>query len=289
MTKKLITPQATRRKAKRFENQLRSYTVAQEQAELASIEDFRREAAERDAKVKEVLTSTLAKAKQTASKQMEDYDEIFHRNFANVLTSLMALVTTEAVLLDDEDVNKDDLFESFKEAYSYLYENDQISLAASPTFEKLGGRAVSYVGSADEVLSDEQISNIVSSIYVNDPEMINPLINTVQEKVASCIKEEKKSILAKQNLSEDQILVEQRLRRKSKTPLKPLFRKLLEDGISSSMNVTGTASLSEEAATSVMENSLTGAIATYTLLECLNTSKLAAFSDVNVRGFINYS
>lgn len=282
----LIMPQATRRKAVRHEENLRDYHAVQEEAVDAKTAELLAADKERDDALKAAVAHTAAKHGRVA-KELEDYEETFHRNFTKVLTGLMALVTTEAVLLDEE-INKEELYTSFQEAYAYLYETDQIQVADSPVFDRLGGRAATYVGGATTDLSDEEISNIISNIYVNDPEMINPLVSNVQDKVASCIKEEKLSVLAKQNMTEDQKLVETFLVRKSKAPTKPLFRKLLEDGVSSSIDLESVTHLSEEATTEVMENSLTTAIVTYTLLECLNTSKLVEFPEGSIDSYINY-
>lgn len=283
---KLLAPQATRRRARRFEDNIKNYNATREAAEEAKLSDLLAADRERDDAMKAMVSQTVSKYGKL-SRELEQYEEIFHKNFFNVMTNVMALITTESVLLDD-DVNKEELYESFLEAYQYLYETDQILVANSPVFDKLAGRAVTYIGGASEVLSDEEISNIVSNIFVNDPEMINPLIVNVQDKVAASIKEEKLSVLAKQNLTEDQKTVETFLTRKSKAPTKPLFRKLLEDGVSSSIDLNTVTHLSEEATTKVMENSLTTAIVTYTLLECLNTSRLVVFSEGTIDGYINY-
>lgn len=222
---------------------------------------------------------------RSRSKILEEYENIFHKNFTEVLTGLMAKVTMESNLLEDSDIDQRVLFESYKEAFKYLYETDQILIEDSPVFSSLGGRVASYVGSAQEVLSQEELTNVIASIYVNDPEMINPLVSNIQDKIANCIKEEKLSVQAKQNLTEDQQMLSRFLIRKKRGADKTLFRKLLESGVNNSVNVTN---LSEEATAEVMEHSMAEAVAVYALLECLNTSKLVKFDNHLIKGFINY-
>ena len=283
----MIMPQASLARARRFEQNLNEYQTLKEEQILSQEEEALKTDKERDAELMSAVYRTAVRH-GGISKQLEEYEELFHKNFVKVITGVMALVTTEALLLDN-DVDKEAIYEAYQEAFEYLYENDQILLSTSPVFERLGGRAVTYIGGAQEVLSDEELSNVISNIYVNDPEMIQPLVSNIQDKVAACITDEKRSILAKNNLTEDQLLVENFLNRKSKAPDKPLFRKLLEDGVNQSVgNLNIVTSLSEEATTEVMESSLTNAIVTYTLLECLNTSKLAVFPEEAVDSYINY-
>lgn len=283
----MIMPQASLARARRFEQNLKEYQTLKEEQILSQEEEAIKVDMEREDKLMSAVYRTAVRH-GGVSKQLEEYEELFHKNFMKVITSVMALVTTEALLLDN-DVDKEAIYEAYKEAFEYLYETDQILLSTSPVFERLGGRAVTYIGGAQEVLSDEELSNVISNIYVNDPEMIQPLVSNIQDKVAACITDEKRSILAKNNLTEDQLLVENFLNRKSKAPAKPLFRKLLEDGVNQSVgNLNVVTSLSEEATTEVMESSLTNAIVTYTLLECLNTSKLAVFPEEAVDSYINY-
>ena len=283
----MIMPQASLARARRFEQNLKEYQTLKEEQILSQEEEALKADKERDAELLSAVYRTAVRH-GGISKQLEEYEELFHKNFVKVITGVMALVTTEALLLDN-DVDKEAIYEAYQEAFEYLYENDQILLSTSPVFERLGGRAVTYIGGAQEVLSDEELSNVISNIYVNDPEMIQPLVSNIQDKVATCITDEKRSILAKNNLTEDQLLVENFLNRKSKAPAKPLFRKLLEDGVNQSVgNLNVVTSLSEEATTEVMESSLTNAIVTYTLLECLNTSKLTVFPEEAVDSYINY-
>lgn len=282
----LISSKASLERSRRF---TRNLTEAEEQQkakeEAAKAELDRQTEAEND-KMLAAVASTSRKRRQVA-RELEEVEEAYHHNFSKTITSLMAYITTEAVLLDSVDA-KAEIFKQFQEAYEFLYEEDQISLEASPTFQKLGGRVATYVSSADHKLTDEEISNIVSFIYVDDPEMIHPLISLVQDKVATSVKEEKKAIVARQNLSEDQQVMSGYLNRKAKAPSKTLFRKLLEDGMSSSIDLNDPITLTEEATSLLMENSLDEAVAIYTLLETLNTSKLRSIPRRELEEFINY-
>lgn len=282
----LTAPQATLSRHRRFTEGLKQVEVERQAKEDAAKLEIERQDADREAKMQEAMLRTVSRKKEVR-KELELQEEVYHENFFNTITSLMAYITTEAVLLDD-GVNKDVIYSSYKEAYEYLYENDIISLQASPTFEKLGGRVASYVATADRKLTDEEIANIVSNIYVNDPEMIDPLTSNVQDKVATSVEEEKKAILARQNLTEDQQHISGYLSRRSKAPIKPLFRKLLEDGVSSSINLEDPTSLSEEATKMLMEDSLDQAVCIYTLLETLHTSKLMEIPRKTIEEFINY-
>ena len=283
----MIMPQASLARARRFEQNLKEYQTLKEEQDLSQQEEALKADKERDEELMSAVYRTAVRH-GGVGKQLEEYEELFHKNFVKVITGIMALVTTEALLLDN-DIDKEVIYEAYQETFEYLYETDQILLANSPVFERLGGRAVTYIGGAQEVLSDEELSNVISNIYVNDPEMIQPLVSNIQDKVTACITDEKRSILAKNNLTEDQLLVEKFLNRKGKAPAKPLFRKLLEDGVNQSVgNLDVVTSLSEEATTEVMESSLVSAIMTYTLLECLNTSKLTVFPEEAVDSYINY-
>ena len=146
---KLLAPQATRRRARRFEDNIKNYNATREAAEEAKLSDLLAADRERDDAMKAMVSQTVSKYGKL-SRELEQYEEIFHKNFFNVMTNVMALITTESVLLDD-DVNKEELYESFLEAYQYLYETDQILVANSPVFDKLAGRAVTYIGGASEV------------------------------------------------------------------------------------------------------------------------------------------
>ena len=280
----LIGSKASRRRAKRFEENLKKYYSLKEDNDVRNHDEMIAKAREEDQKLSQAVQLMNAKAR-SRSKILEEYENIFHKNFTEVLTGVMAMVTMESNLLEDSDIDQTALFESYKEAFKYLYETDQILVEDSPVFSRLGGRVASYVGSAQEVLSPEELSNVIDTIYVNDPEMINPLVSNIQDKIANCIKEEKLSVQAKQNLTEDQQMLSRFLIRKKRGADKTLFRKPLERGVHNSVNVTN---LSEEATAEVMEHSMAEAVAVYALLECLNTSKLVKFDNHLIKGFINY-
>ena len=281
---KLIGSKASRRRAKRFEENLKNYYSLKEDNDVRNHDELITKAREEDQKLAQAVQLMNAKTR-SRSKILEEYENVFHKNFTEVLTGLMAQITTESNLLEDTDIDKEALFESYKETFEYLYETDQILVEDSPVFSRLGGRVASYVGSAQEVLSKDELANVIASIYVNDPEMINPLVSNIQDKIANCIKEEKLSVQAKHNLTEDQQMMSRFLIRKKRGADKTLFRKLLEGGVNNSVNVTN---LSEEATSEVMENSLAEAVAVYALLECLNTSKLVKFDNHLIKGYINY-
>lgn len=279
---KLITPKSTTRRRHIFEaNMIETFKTLEESAKEKEVEKMK--SVKEDVDFLATSIDNDFKIKTSKSKSLVEQEEIFHENFSNCISGLVSLVVVESLLLDEEEIGdkKETIFNTVREEVKKLYEEDVIKLSESPVFTHMAGQITGMIDRGDEKLNDDELANVISSIYVNNPDMIDPLKDSVQDKVVSAVSDEKELIKVKQNLNEDQIFVAENIKGNKIGYSKPLFRKLIENVIIGNEEDL----LAEEVN---LGSSMSQAILEYTLAETLNTSNLIKIDMKALREAVKY-
>lgn len=194
-------------------------------------------------------------------------DEVFGTNFDKVMKNIFATIVYDALPVDDDikEQDVDAIYEEAGDVFVKLSEAGIITITGSPLFRQFSGATVKYIEGFKNELTQDQVVDIVKSIYADEGNSIEYLSKNVYAKTASVVNTEKE--LVSFNNDEDIQKVRENRSYVRESMNNTLFRHLNEQNIS---ELTGEGLSKDQ----IMDVAVAESLFTYTVLETLHTSKL---------------
>lgn len=213
-------------------------------------------------------------------------NEEFDYNVKETLGNLFGMLVFESLPIDPEVKNLDarSIIENASDVFKTLYESNTVVLTQSPTFKDYAGSVVKQVENLSDRLSEEQIEDILETIFSDHHIDIGNTITNIYDKSANAIRTETKiKEFRGEEYDLEHISTNSNYVHENFTPT--LFRYLNESKIE---NITKSEGIDKLRREDILNISLAESLTDYVILETLNTTKLVEFDMDSLKRRIRY-
>ena len=282
---KLVSPIASKRRRQAINENLENYYKQQEKQTLN--ENVILEAQKETEKEEELaLARDVARKDKERRDSFKDNTDDFDHNVKETLSSLFGVIVYEALPIDDEAKEEDSeaIIEGAKDIFKTLYESESVIITQSPTFKEYTGTVVKHIDNFKGRLSQEQIEEVLSTIFSDHYIDLSNTIKNVYDKSANAIRTETEiKNYREEKYDDDFIKTNSNYVKENFTPT--LFRYLNESVIE---QITKSDDVSKLKRQDILNISLAESLSRYVILETLNTTKLIEFDMDSLKNTIKY-